>query len=99
MLVSAAGTLRGPADGAKHALIPAIVEVTSVSMERVTGLAGAAERLASTVGAAAAGLLVAAMGATQALIVDAGNFAISTLLVALTATIAESRTRGRSLPH
>jgi MFS family permease len=85
VLVAVAGTLRGPADGAKQALIPAVVDAAGVSMERVTGLAGAAERLASTVGTAAAGLLVAAIGATQALIVDASSFAVSALLIALTA--------------
>ena len=54
-------------------------------MERVTGLAGAVERLASTFGYAAAGLLVAAIGPTQALMIDAGSFAVSALLIALTA--------------
>ena len=85
VLVAIAGALRGPADGAKHALIPAIVEAAAVPMERVTGLAGAVERLASTVGAAAAGVLVAAIGPTQALVLDAGSFAVSALLIALTA--------------
>ena len=84
-LVAVAGLLRGPADGAKHALVPAIAAVAAVPMERVTGLAGAAERLASTVGAAAAGLLVAAIGPVQALFVDAASFGLSALVLALTA--------------
>lgn len=84
-LVAVAGTLRGPADGAKHALVPAIAEVSAVPMERVTGLAGAAERLASTAGAAAAGLVVAAVGPAQALVIDAASFAVSALLIWSTA--------------
>lgn len=85
VLVAVAGTLRGPADGAKHALVPAIAAASGVPMERVTGLAGAAERLASTAGAAAAGLVVAAVGPAQALVIDAASFAVAALLIALTA--------------
>lgn len=85
VLVAVAGLLRGPADGAKNALIPAIVEASDVPMERVTGMAGAVERLASTLGAATAGVLVAAIGPAQALAVDAASFAVSALLIAVTA--------------
>lgn len=85
VLVAVAGTLRGPADGAKHALVPAIADTSGQSMERVTGLAGAAERLASTAGAAFAGVLVALIGPAQALIVDAASFGLSALLIATTA--------------
>ena len=84
-LVAAAGALRGPADGAKHALVPAVADASAVPMERVTGLAGAAERLASTVGAAAAGLVVVAVGPAPALVIDAASFAVAALLIALTA--------------
>jgi len=85
VLVTVAGTLRGPADGAKHALVPAIADTSGQSMERVTGLAGAAERLASTAGAAFAGVLVALIGPAQALVVDAASFGLSALLIATTA--------------
>lgn len=85
VMVAVAGMLRGPGDGAKHALVPAVVAASGVTMERATGLGGAVERLASTVGAAFAGLLVAAIGPLQALVVDAGSFAVSAALLALTA--------------
>jgi len=85
VLVAVAGTMCGPADGAKHALVPAIAETSGQSMERVTGLAGAAERLASTAGAAFAGVLVALIGPAQALVVDAASFGLSALLIATTA--------------
>ena len=72
-LVALAGLLRGPSDGAKHALVPAVVRSSGVSLERATGLSGAVERLASTLGAAFAGVLVAAVGPAQALVIDAAQ--------------------------
>jgi MFS family permease len=83
--VAVAGFLRGPGDGAKHALVPAIVARAQVPMERATGLGGAVERLASTLGAAFAGVLVAAVGGAPALIVDAASFAVSAVLIVGTA--------------
>lgn len=85
VLVAMAGTLRGPSDGAKHALVPGVVEASGVTMERATGLGGAVERLATTVGAAFAGVLVAAIGPVQALAVDAVSFGIAAVVLALTA--------------
>jgi MFS family permease len=85
VLVAIAGALRGPADGAKWALVPSVAEAADVPLERVTGLAGAVERLAGTVGAAVAGLLVAAVGPAQALVLDAASFGVSAVLIWLTA--------------
>jgi len=90
VLVALAGTLRGPSDGAKRALVPAVVEASGVTMERATGLGGAVERLASTVGAAFAGVLVAAIGPVQALAVDAVSFGIAAAVLALTAPRREA---------
>lgn len=84
-LVAAAGLLRGPGDGAKAALIPHIATAASVPMERVTGLGSAAERLATTAGSALAGALVALIGPINALLIDAGSFALAALLIAVTA--------------
>lgn len=80
-LVAVAGLLRGPGDGAKHALVPHVVRVSGVDLERATGLSGAVERLASTLGAAFAGLLVAAVGPATALAVDAASFGVSAALL------------------
>lgn len=85
VLVALAGTLRGPSDGAKQALVPVVVEASGVTMERATGLGGAVERLASTAGAAFAGVLVAAIGPVQALVVDAASFGVAAAVLALTA--------------
>lgn len=81
-LVAVAGALRGPGDGAKHAMVPALVEHGGVPMERATGLASAVERTASMAGAAFAGALVALVGPTTALAVDAGSFLVSALVLA-----------------
>ncbi|MCB0896856.1 MAG: MFS transporter [Nocardioides sp.] len=83
-LVALAGALRGPGDAAKHALIPAIVAHAGVPTERATGLSGAVERGSSMVGAACAGLLIAAVGPANALVVDAASFGLSALVLLVT---------------
>lgn len=81
VLVAVAGALRGPGDGAKHAYIPTLVEHAEVPMERATGLASTVERTASMAGAAFAGGLVAVVGPTNAMAVDAVSFALSALVL------------------
>jgi MFS family permease len=81
-LVAVAGALRGPGDGAKHAMVPALVESAGVPMERATGLSATVERTASMLGAGAAGVLVATLGAQNALLVDAASFGLSALVLA-----------------
>ncbi len=81
-LVAVAGALRGPGDGAKNALVPALVADAGVPMERATGLASTVERTAGMLGAALAGLLVAAVGAAEALVVDAASFGVAAAVLA-----------------
>ena len=57
------------------------------------GLSGAVERLASTLGAAFAGVLVAAVGPASALLLDAASFGVSAVLLVL--TVPRSRRRRR----
>jgi MFS family permease len=82
-IVFAMGVLRGPSDAAKQSMVPDIAELASVPLERVTGVVGAIERLASTAGAAAAGALIALVGPSQALAVNALTFAAAALVVAI----------------
>lgn len=82
LLVALAGALRGPGDGAKHAMVPALVEHAGVPMERATGLASMVERSASMLGAAFAGGLIAVVGPTNALIIDAISFGLSAAVLA-----------------
>jgi MFS family permease len=90
-LVAVAGALRGPGDGAKHALVPLLVERAGVPMERATGLASTVERSASMLGAAFAGALVALAGPVNALIVDALSFGLAALVLAWTTRSLASR--------
>jgi MFS family permease len=82
LLVALAGALRGPGDGAKHSLTPSLVAHAGVPMERATGLASMVERTASMLGAAFAGGLIAVIGPTNALFVDAGSFLLSAAVLA-----------------
>jgi MFS family permease len=95
-LVAVAGAVRGPGDGARQALVPTIVAAADVPMERATGLSGAIDRLASTVGAAFAGVLIALIGAAPAIVVDAASFAFSAALLALTAPRSAPRARAEA---
>jgi MFS family permease len=76
-LVAVAGALRGPGDGAKNAMVPALVREAGVPLERATGLHSTVERTASLLGSAAAGVLVAAIGPAPALALDALSFALA----------------------
>jgi MFS family permease len=84
VLVTLIGVARGPGDSAKSVLIPQVVEEAHVPLERGTGLASTIERLATTVGAAGAGAVVALLGAPVALAFDALTFLVAALIVAVT---------------
>lgn len=84
LLVAVAGGLRGPGDAAKAALTPAVVAAAEVPMERATGLYSTVDRTAGLVGAAVAAGLVAALGAADALVVDALSFGLSAVVLAAT---------------
>lgn len=73
------GVLRAPSDAAKQALIPSVAETGHLSLERVTGILGTSNRLAGTLGAAGAGILIAAVGPGPALLANAGLFVLSAL--------------------
>ncbi|HET6699816.1 MAG TPA: MFS transporter [Nocardioidaceae bacterium] len=75
------GAFRGPGDSAKECFVPDMAARAQVPLERVTGLSGAIERLASTVGPAAGGAVVALIGAVPALAVTALAALVSAALV------------------
>ncbi len=79
--VALVGVLRAPADAAKQALVPVVASIGNMPLERVTGILGASDRLAGTLGAAGAGVLIALMGSAPALFVNVSAFLISALLV------------------
>ncbi|MEW2492955.1 MFS transporter [Streptomyces nodosus] len=82
-LVTLIGAVRGPGDLAKHVMVPEASERAGVPLERATGLSGVTERLASTIGPAAGGSLVALLGPLAGLAVNAGCFALGSLIIKL----------------
>jgi len=82
-LVACAGAFRGPGDGARNAMIPAVADASGVPLERITGLDSTIDRASGLLGAGIGGLLVGAFGAAQTVAVTAGASFISALVVAL----------------
>ncbi|MFH8384426.1 MFS transporter [Kitasatospora sp. NPDC018058] len=82
-MVAVIGAMRGPGDLAKSVMVPEAADHARVPMERATGLSGVTERLASTVGPAVGGGLVALLGPLAGLAVNAGTFALGSLIIAL----------------
>lgn len=81
-LVFLGGLLDPPGDTAKTVLVPELAALAGMPLARAAGAQSTVQRTASMVGAGTAGALVALVGPIPALIVDAGGFAISALLVA-----------------
>ncbi|MFI8943677.1 MFS transporter [Streptomyces syringium] len=82
-LVAAIGAVRGPGDLAKEIMVPEAAERSAVPLERATGISGVTERLASTVGPAAGGALVALLGPQAGLVVNAACFALGSVIIGL----------------
>ncbi|MBQ0984286.1 MFS transporter [Streptomyces sp. F63] len=83
-LVALIGAARGPGDLAKEVMVPEAAERGGAPLERAIGLAGATERLAATLGPAAGGSLVALLGPLTGLAVNAGCFALGSVIIGLT---------------
>lgn len=66
-LMAVVGFADGPSNAAKGVFIPSVTRAARVPLERGTGLSGAVERAATTVGPAAAGVVVAVFGSIYAL--------------------------------
>jgi MFS family permease len=98
LLVALAGSLRGPGDAAKASMTPAVVAQAGVPMERATGLHSTVERTAGLLGAAAAGGLVAWLGAAEALVVDALSFGLSAMVLAWATTRSSLRGSRQARP-
>ncbi|MFF2009251.1 MFS transporter [Streptomyces sp. NPDC058195] len=82
-LVAVIGAARGPGDLAKEVMVPEAAERGRVPLERATGLSGVIERLASTVGPATGGALVALVGPMTGLVVNAGCLVLGSVVIAL----------------
>lgn len=83
VLVAVIGAARGPGDLAKEVMVPEAAERGRVPLERATGLSGVIERLASTIGPAVGGSLVALLGPLTGLAVNAACFALGSVVIGL----------------
>ncbi|MFE2724810.1 MFS transporter [Kitasatospora sp. NPDC059327] len=81
VLVATVGAVRGPGDLAKEVMVPEAADHARVPLERATGLSGVTERLASTIGPAVGGGLVALLGPMAGLTVNAASFGLGALVV------------------
>jgi MFS family permease len=82
-LVAIAGAVRGAADCANMALVPATARAGQIPLERAAGLNASANRTALLLGAPIAGVLVTVTNAATVVLVDAITFAVAAIVVAL----------------
>ncbi|MFX4271132.1 MFS transporter [Propionibacteriaceae bacterium Y1685] len=81
-LVAVGAALRGPGDNGKHTAVPFVAELANWPMERATGIFGAIERGSGLIAPGVAAAMITLAGASGAVGVTAGCFAVSALLVA-----------------
>ena len=80
-LVFVAGLLTTPGATARDALLPDLASLAGVRLERATAAADGVIRLSRFVGAPLAGILIAVIGTSNLLWIDAATFAFSALAV------------------
>jgi predicted MFS family arabinose efflux permease len=81
-LVFVGALLDAPGATARAALLPDLVELAGSRMERASGIRGAIQQSSLLVGAPIGGVLIATVGATDALWINAASFLVSAALVA-----------------
>jgi MFS family permease len=100
-LVFVGALLDAPGATARSALLPDMVELAGIRMERASGIRGAIQQGSQLLGAPIGGLLVAGVGATNALWLNSASFLVSAALVTVfvprPATTAEGEAPGRFL--
>ncbi|MFD7916494.1 MFS transporter [Streptomyces sp. NPDC059752] len=82
-LMAVGGLVHTPGLTARAVLLPDLAEHAGTTITRAAGLYDAVSRGARMIGAAVAGLLIAAFGAETVLLLDAATFGASALLVAV----------------
>ncbi|MDH4113577.1 MAG: hypothetical protein OEV60_13005 [Actinomycetota bacterium] len=82
-LVFLGGLLDAPGVTARASLLPDVASWARWSLERATGPSAVVERASRLAGAPLAGVLIAIVGATSVLWIDAASFLVSAALVAV----------------
>ena len=80
-LVFLAGLLTTPGQTARSALIPDLAQLARARLERVTAATDSVTRLARFAGAPLAGVLIAIVGTSNLLFIDAVTFAFSAIVI------------------
>ena len=80
-LVFLGALLDAPGATARAALIPDLVELAGTRLERASGIRGAIQQSSILIGAPIGGVLVATVGATNALWLNSASFLVSAALV------------------
>lgn len=89
-LVFLGGLLDVPGSSARQALIPDIARRAGVRLERINAAYATIERSSLLVGPPLAGVLIAVLGASNVLLIDAATFAVSALLIGLIVPAAKA---------
>ena len=95
-LVFLGALLDAPGATARAALFPDVVELADVRMERASGIRAGIQQGSQLVGAPLGGVLVAGLGATAALWIDAASFLVSAGLVLLLVPRAHREASGEA---
>lgn len=82
-LVFVGGLLRSPADTARWSMVPDLAKLAGMRMERANAWNDGARRGANSLGAPLAGVLIALIGTSNLLWLDAASFIFSALLIGL----------------
>ncbi len=73
----------GPGSTARESLVPDLAKMADIRLERINALYQMVQRLGVFLGPALAGILIAFLGASNVLWIDAATFAVSVILVGL----------------
>jgi MFS family permease len=82
-LVAVSGLFHAPGETAREVLMPRLAERAGTTIARASSAYESASRGARMLGAPLAGVLIAAIGAADVLLVDAATFAVSAVLIGL----------------
>ena len=83
LLVFLGAFFDGPGSTARESLVPELSRMADIPLERINALYQMVQRLSFLLGPAAAGVLIATMGASNVLVIDAVTFGVSLILIGL----------------
>lgn len=93
-LVFLGGLLKSPGVTARSAMVPDLAQQATMRLERANALSDGFKRVSGFIGAPLAGLLIASIGTSNLLWLDAISFAISALLIGIAVPATSSGLKG-----